>query len=85
MLRNYGYEKKNTFINDLARFVLDTGFSGQLLLQNPAFNEEGKLGDWSDYITVTSEVKDYGMQNEYGVYDHGLRDLINGGDCIGWS
>lgn len=42
------------------------------------YDEEGKLGDWSDYITVTSEVKNYGLQNEYYVYHHGLRDLING-------
>ena len=42
------------------------------------YDEEGKLGDWSDYITVTSEVKNYGQQNEYYVYHHGLRDLING-------
>ena len=42
------------------------------------YDEEGKLGGWSDYITVTSEVKNYGQQNEYYVYHHGLRDLING-------
>lgn len=41
-------------------------------------NEKGEPGKWSDYITVTSEVKNYGQQNEYYVYHHGLRDLING-------
>lgn len=71
MLRNYGYEEKNTFINDLARFVLDTGFSGHLLLQNPASDVNGNPEGWSSYIKVGEAVN--------GVYQNGLRTLLNGG------
>lgn len=42
------------------------------------YNEDGKPGEWSDYIKVTSEPKLDDKQETYYVYHHGLRDLIDG-------
>ena len=39
------------------------------------YDEEGKLGDWSDYIKVESRYDD---QQKKDVYDYGLRWLIDG-------
>lgn len=41
-------------------------------------NENGGPGEWSDYITVTSEAFHLGEPNQYFVYHNGLGDLVAG-------
>ena len=72
MFRNYGYEKKYTFINDLARFVLIQASADNYYYKIKLYKENGELEElWSKYIEVR-------FDDRQKVYVNGLMDLING-------